>query len=309
MSEPGGEIAGETLAEAAAWLARLRADDCSEDDRRGFFAWAADDPARAAAFQRVTAAFEMVGRAEDLHLPRLPIRRAAASPLSRRAVMAGGVLGAAALGATGWQAAAARTIETQIGERRAVRLDGGGLLTVDADSRLERAWLSDRRFRLARGRISLRTGAAAPDLLVDAGRWRIETRDVDADIACLGGAAAVVVASGAAEVLSADGRSMRLGAGDTRLADGRVLRVALEREMAWRTGRLVFDRTPLAEACRALNRYDPSRLAPVGAAGGLLVSGTFQAGHNAAFARAIAAFLPIRAHETADGAIMLQPTG
>jgi transmembrane sensor len=51
-------------AEAAAWLARLRSEDRTPEDERGFRAWLAESEQHRAAFEVTNAIFEMAGAAD-----------------------------------------------------------------------------------------------------------------------------------------------------------------------------------------------------------------------------------------------------
>ena len=72
----------ETRAEAAAWLARLHADDRSPADEEAFRAWLAADPAHAAAFEAMDHTWSLAGG--------LSRNRRERHGVSRRTVMAGG---------------------------------------------------------------------------------------------------------------------------------------------------------------------------------------------------------------------------
>jgi transmembrane sensor len=80
---------------------------------------------------------------------------------------------------------------------------------------------------------------------------------------------------------------------------------------AWRTGRLIFDDTPLAEAVERVNRYGANLQIGDGALARLRVTGVFKTGDNAAFVEAITAYLPIAARRGADGrtALVQRPIG
>ena len=76
----------EIRAQAAAWLARLRADDRDSRDEGAFQAWLAASPDHAAAFEAVDRVWSEVGSFRDL---RGPVQRPAARVASRRALLAG----------------------------------------------------------------------------------------------------------------------------------------------------------------------------------------------------------------------------
>ena len=113
-------IAPETKAEAAAWLARMRADDRTAADQRVFQAWLEADPANRIAFHAITQVWDAAGaitRSDRDLLERDDTSRA--PRVSRRAVMAsvsalivvGGTLGV-------WRAANAGVYQTEVGEQK-----------------------------------------------------------------------------------------------------------------------------------------------------------------------------------------------
>jgi len=57
----GRRFTSDNSAEAADWLARLRADDRSPEDEAAFSAWLNADPGHAVAFEAVNAIWESVG--------------------------------------------------------------------------------------------------------------------------------------------------------------------------------------------------------------------------------------------------------
>ena len=71
-------VSPEFRAEAAAWLARLRADDKTEADERAFRLWLAEDRLHTAAFEAVTEVWEAAGAPSTepaRHMPVLTRRR------------------------------------------------------------------------------------------------------------------------------------------------------------------------------------------------------------------------------------------
>lgn len=80
---------------------------------------------------------------------------------------------------------------------------------------------------------------------------------------------------------------------------------------AWRTGRLIFDDTPLAEAVERVNRYGANLHLSDKALASLRVTGVFKTGDNAAFVEAITAYLPVAARRGTDGrtALVRRPAG
>jgi transmembrane sensor len=85
-----------------------------------------------------------------------------------------------------------------------------------------------------------------------------------------------------------------------------VTQIDVERVTAWEQGEIVFDNEPLAEVIRRVNRYGQRRIA-VGddRAADLRISGVFHQGDIDGFVSTIATYLPVRAHERPDGAVVL----
>jgi transmembrane sensor len=209
-----------------------------------------------------------------LRTPRVHTRPAASrwrSPALRAAAAVAVVAGGAAI----WQqaadrpsAAGARSYETAVGERDSLRLSDGTRVVLGPASTLE----TDAGYGGARREVRLR-GEAYFDVPHDATRPFV-VRTATASIEDLG--TAFVVRSGA------DGRvsvavtqgAVRLGPAAVRSADtGVVLRqgdrgaltaggqlvaergVASADDLAWTSGRLVFDDAPAAEVAEAMRRW------------------------------------------------------
>ncbi len=84
----GAVPAPEIRAEAAAWVARLHAEDRDAADEAAFRAWLSASPAHAAAFEAVDRIWSDVGGLKDLRTGRVAVRRPARA-LGRRALLAG----------------------------------------------------------------------------------------------------------------------------------------------------------------------------------------------------------------------------
>lgn len=289
------------IAEASAWLARLRAEDCGPEDRRAFAAWLDADADHHAAFERATSLFDLVGAVQDRWPREMPEEEAesVARP-GRRIFLAGAGATVVGAGALGWQAAFAGTIETGFGERRNLALDDGTRVLMDAETRLREPWLRPRRIDLERGRISLKAPAGGKAFEVRAGDHRLRARAMDGDVRLGRDGLTVTLVEGEMFVDRAGGMPIRLGAGQRLLPSGLVDQPDLAALTAWRQGRLVFADTPLAEVCAELNRYDRLRLVPDPDVTGLRVSGTFALGSNARFANGIGQLLDIRAVRNGD---------
>ncbi|RQO61334.1 iron dicitrate transport regulator FecR [Paucibacter sp. KBW04] len=114
-------------------------------------------------------------------------------------------------------------------------------------------------------------------------------------------------------VVMAPGERMRLdsrtGAGESgkqgsslALAVAQVDRPRMEQVLAWKRGEALFDDVSLLDAVVEMNRYSavPIRLAESGGLDELRVSGLFQTGDNANFARAVAALHGLDLQESSE---------
>lgn len=302
------------LAQASVWLARLRADDCSPEDQRNFAAWLDQAATHRAAFEIVTAAFDMAGAAEDRWPRTAPADDEAelelepSAPASRRGFLFGAGAVAVAAGGVGWQAAFAGTIETGFGERRTLRLSDGTAVLMDSETRVREPWLRERRLDLHRGRISVQAPAGGNPFRIDTRAYAISGNPIDADVRWENGALTVNVVRGALSVEVAKGGAIRLIGGQRLLPNGMIDQPMMSALTAWRQGQLVFVDTTLADACAELNRYDRARLIPAPDVAGLRISGTYRMGSNALFASALEQLLPLRG-QAIDGGIRLVRAG
>src|SRR6185437_12027029 len=128
-------------AEAAAWLARLHAEDRDAADEAAFRAWLSADPAHAMAFEAVDRTWSDIGGLGNLirtdlrrGVARVPVREPALT--SRRLLLAGvGLLAVTSGSALFWRSASARVYETDVGEQKHVALDDGSQLFLDDKTR------------------------------------------------------------------------------------------------------------------------------------------------------------------------------
>src|SRR5882757_5219773 len=211
---------GSTLqikAEAAAWLARLHADNRSTADERGFQAWLHECPAHAAAFDAATTVWEAADMAAA---PRTAEARARTLFVERRAVLCGvGALVAVGTTFSFWRSAYAGVYETDVGEQKHVVLNDGSYAFLDTDTRIQVDFDAVvRNVNLQRGRVNFRV---APDprrpFVVDAADRRILASLSDFDIKRIGNELSVVLVQGTATVESGTKRISRtqlLKAGD-----------------------------------------------------------------------------------------------
>jgi transmembrane sensor len=308
----GGVPAPEIRAEAAAWLARLHAEDRDATDEAAFRAWLSSSPAHGAAFEAVDRVWSDVGGLTDLRTGRLPMRRPAGT-LRRRALLAGvGVLAVGGGSALFWRSASAEVYETDVGEQKHVALDDGSQLFLDAKTRISVAFSdTERSVDMQYGRVNFRI---VPDLrrpfVVEAAQQRIVATRCNFDVRCEDGKVQVVLIHGEADVKPArakDGKGQTLRSGDRLVASNDVEKLDkpdLTRVLAWQSGYEMFDKEDLAQAVEEMNRYSTARLEVDPSVAGLKVSGVYRVGDNGAFARSLAKLLPIAIRQDGDALLL-----
>jgi transmembrane sensor len=289
------DISAEIRAEAAAWLARLRADDKNASDEAAFRLWLAKDPRHAAAFEIVTELWEVAGAAWNEPIAMPPPRT------NRRALLASvGTLAAAGVVVAVWQGASASTYETAIGEQKHAVLSDGTQVFLDTDTKIRMQF--DRETRtvaVERGRCNfhVREGDKRP-FIVDAAANRVVASRCTFDVRRDGDQICVVLTQGMASISPANNAPQQsLSAGDRFTAGsrgGHKDRPNLTPLLAWQTGQAVFDNETVAGAIREMNRYSVVKIAVDDPeVSRMHISGVYRVGDNAAFAHSIATLLPV----------------
>ncbi|MGH8258836.1 MAG: FecR family protein [Steroidobacteraceae bacterium] len=316
-------------AEAAAWLAGLRDSTRTSELEGRFRRWLAASQTNRLAWERQNDAWELAGglqgRLELQRSRRAGRPRARPSNGARMLFAVAAVLSAAlvALLLSRLIALRAETVTTATGERRTAILHDGSRVTLNTDTRMvvryERAV---RRVRLIRGEALFQV-RKAPDrpFIVMTGEWEIRALGTafevrrngrnDISVTLIEGRIKVVPIGGArnarallesessggaraasaqartfeATLLDSPGERVTFAAHRTPYIDHPLLRQVI----AWQSGDVVFDYTPLPEAAREMNRYSARQIRVEGPGmASLHVGGLFQAGESVAFARAIA---------------------
>jgi len=320
MPAPSREI----RAEAAAWLARLHAEDRDAADEAAFRIWLGADPAHAAAFEAVDRVWSDIGGLGSLKTVRGDLRRSVARvPVrepglaSRRLLLAGvGLLAVTGGSALFWRSASAKVYETDVGEQKHVALDDGSQLFLDAKTRIAVAFSETARtVDLQYGRANFRV---VPDahrpFIVEAAERKIVATRCNFDVRCEDGKVQVVLIHGEADVRPASAPAVQgetLRSGERLVASNDVEKrdkPDLTRVLAWQTGYENFDREELAQAVEEMNRYSTQRLEVNPSVAGLKVSGVYRVGDNAAFARSLAKLLPLAVHEDGDTLVLTADT-
>lgn len=301
------------LDQAAAWIARLRADDVSAADREEFACWLSEDPGNAAAFDRMLVLWEdlTVLRALPIEIPRtrpawrwqFPLALAAAAAVAALLILPRG--------------AQPPTLElrTPVGGFRQVRLDDGSELTLNTDTAL-RVALQDtaRTVTMDHGEAFF---AVAPDakrpFSACCGEASVTVLGTAFGARCSSEGMSVAVKHGRVRFATrgGSGAARELGAGEGVRYDrqdnvAEFSRVDPARALAWQQRRLVFEDVPLAEAILELQRYMEPRLRIADPElGSLRVSGVFDTSEPRLTLEALQQSLGLSVTGPAEGPLLI----
>lgn len=300
--------------EAAAWFARLRADDISERERAQFQHWLADNAHRAA-YERLEALWSNLGA----HAGRPEIGQALrdSETLHRKPAKARGLRQRHALAwlavaaslivvfAGGWRAWRAqqpdvRTYATGIGEQRTLMLEDGSRVTMDTGTRLSASFSPRaRRLVLEQGRAFFHVAKdrERPFLVTTQGGV-VRAVGTQFDVYEHDGTVEVTLVEGRVEVTPQSNNKQHvqptsMTAGQ-RLLMGKAYATPVVESantgtvVAWLSGKLVFNDTPLPTAVAQFNRYRTTKIV-LGddAVAKLHVSGVFRDDDSQAFVDAL----------------------
>jgi transmembrane sensor len=315
VSSREGAPSPEVRAEAAAWLARLHADNRDATDEAAFRAWLNTSPSHAVAFEAVDRVWSEVGGLADirtdLRTGRLPVGQAGRT--SRRALLAGvGLLAITGGSALFWRSASAKVYETDVGEQKHVALDDGSQLFLDAKTRIAVAFSdTERTVNMEYGRANFRV---VPDVkrpfIVEAAERKIVATRCNFDVRCEDGKVQVVLIHGEADVKPAAApaaQGERLRAGERLVATNDIEKrdkPDLTHVLAWQSGYEMFDKEELSQVVEEMNRYSTAKLAADPSVAGLKVSGMYRVGDNSAFAHSLAKLLPITVRQIGDTLVL-----
>lgn len=333
------EIAGQ-------WCVRLASQPLMPGDQAAFEAWLQEDPANSAAYDKALSVWhglhaisgtpEIIGhRADALHALRLANRRRWSGHAGTRWRLIGAIAASLLLVVlvSSWflardtGPAPAEQYATGLGERRAVLLEDGSRLSLDAETRLAVDYEGDRReLTLAAGRAKFDVAHdAARPFMVRAGGRTIVATGTSFSVELLGNRLHVIVYEGHVAILGATAdraaalervRAPRadpaavLTPGRELVADlsGRaatLIRADVARSLAWEGGQLDFVDEPLASAIERLNRYSRERVVVADAAAGRIpINGVFNAGDTDAFLEAVAQAYPVQVRRDGAGRVI-----
>jgi transmembrane sensor len=311
--------------EAAHWAVRADRGLSAEEDAL-LDAWLAEDIRHAGAFAKARAVSLLTERARAFGagankiLTQTEDEAASAEPtsaISRRYAL---WMSAAAATAGFWFALGAlprylreRSYETGIGETRVVPLEDGSLVTLNTQSKVTVAYSAQRRD------ISLVAGEALFDVAKDkerpfvvlAGGMQVRAVGTSFTVRLVPNEPVqVLVREGVVEVKRPDvptAPPVRVAAGSQALAPDNTPIVAasltkseVDKALAWRIGRIVFEGETLRKAAADFARYSDTRIViDDPAVSNMTITGLFVSNDPVGFARAVAQSLNLRARVSA----------
>lgn len=290
--------------EAAAWIARLNADDVSAEDRAGFDAWRALHPRHARAYQEMTQTWQQcldagrtvraVSFGNAMQVAAQPRRAwqtrwgAFAAAAMVAAVMIAGVL---------WSVYPPANFRTGVGERASIALLDGSTLELNSDSAVRISYRDDRRVvHLDRGEVFVKVAhdTSRPFWVAAEQTWvravgtafSVYRREQDVRVTVSEGRVSVVGAVLMDVPTDSDLPRLPaslLGAGQQIDARGAHVQVRalpqaeVGRELSWRQGLVHFDNQPLSEVVAQMRRYTPLQIELGAQARDIAIGGTFRA--------------------------------
>jgi transmembrane sensor len=326
-------------ADAAVWVARLHGPNRTKEVEAGLRRWLADDPQHPVAFEMMTETWEKSAR-----LRRRPIEKVAsweAVGFRLRFSYAASAIAATAVAAVIGTLFYLHTdvITTGIGEFRTLTLQDGTRVSMDSSTRLSVHYdKAERRVRLDSGEAFFQvTNNPRRPFIVRASGHLIRDLGTEFDVRSDARGLAVTLVEGKVTVSPISGgpdggalpdasgntsapalpppeqpQTFALSAGErltfTSTGVSTIDHPALGIVTAWERGQIVLDDTSLPDAVAEMNRYSHQKIVLQGtAAGGIRVSGVFQAGDSQNFAAAVARTYHMRASQHGE-AIILAPS-
>jgi transmembrane sensor len=324
---------------AAAWIARRERDDWSEATEARLRAWIDEDMNHRAAWLRLNAAWQQTERLralsttsspgtiparDEIRLPfDQPAHKEALQTIPQkkryRALAAAAVLAALAIGAA-YLASMKPSYHTAIGALQAVPLADGSRVTLNTNTQIHVAVSqSERHIDLEQGEAYFEVAKdPSRPFVVDAGSKRIIAVGTQFSVRRDAGDVQVIVTEG---VVRVEDRQRPAGSklpNVTLLTAGGIAHARsdgvlvqrkpladVEQAMSWRSGYLIFDQTPLAQAVAEFNRYNTRQIVVESpSVASIPVGGNFRAANVDAFVRLIESDFPVVSIQQGDRIIL-----
>jgi transmembrane sensor len=294
--------AAEIDALAASWVARADRGALSAEEQRQLDAWLEQDGRHLGAYVRAEASWQALDRARALASP--DVEQVAPPPfLSRRRAIAAGVAAVVGTGGSLWLGSrgslikAGQRVATTHKQIETIALSDGSKTIINAESALRVTFDSRRRF------VQLEEGEGWFEVAKDAARpFIVRAADVEARavgtafaVARLDDGIHVTVTEGLVEVsgpkgiarIAANSRALVNSSGEMTVTP--LTPAVLDKTLAWREARIIFDGEPLSEAVARFNRFNDIQIAIHGdSLAREAVVGTFDIRSPEDFAQAVA---------------------
>lgn len=272
---PQGTNNNDVCDAALGWVARLRADTASEQDRQAFALWLAEDPCHREAMDRMLDLWEELGVVAvlpDADEPATPEAANNARWYAGAAAIAASVALAVALWPRLDPVAEPLRYQTALGEQRSIALPDDSTVVLNTDSSISVTYTDEQRhIALQRGEAWFQvTPNAQRPFHVDAGEARVTAIGTAFNVYLDGLDTDVIVTEGVVRVSELGETGNRLPATEVlrvneRLragADGWQVALAddLSGALAWQRGELVAREMPLPELLRQLERYHATEI-------------------------------------------------
>lgn len=268
--------------EAGDWIARLNADDVSDDDRARFASWRAAHPSHARVYEAMATAwraFSAAGTVVRAVSFGESMNQATRAGKPRMRWLAEGVATAALLTGVTFlyrmHSMPETAFQTGIGEHASISLLDGSRVELNSNTRVQVDYSKGARVvRLDRGEAFFRVvhEPSRPFWVYAGGSWvrdvgtafNVYLRSDDVRVTVSQGTVEVGTTAASAEAAQVDARKAPgsvLEAGQQAdLSDGATMirplpRAEIQRLLAWRSGKVSFVRQPLSEVVREMSRY------------------------------------------------------
>ncbi|EAQ34361.1 Probable FecR, iron siderophore sensor protein [Nitrobacter sp. Nb-311A] len=286
------------------WLVRLKSGQATAEDHAAFAAWRGQSTEHELAAHEAEAVWHGVGVAGDR--ARTLERKERRAKVTRRAVLGGGTLAAvgfvvARSGVIGPRLFA--DFVTEVGEQRTVGLTDGSSVFLNASSAFSVKFSAhERRLSLFEGQATFTVAHdTARPFVVEAGDGQTRAVGTVFDIDIRAGEVVVTVVEGVVAITTDQAPDPVIARVDQRvhyLPRGRPSApeaANADIETAWRRGKLIFNRRPLADVVADIERYRRGRIVLVGdGLRSLEVTGVFDLNDPEAILHTIEDTLPVQ---------------
>jgi len=300
--------AQEITDKAADWVERKMHNTWSVTDEAALECWLSQSPAHRIAFWRLDGAWNETSRLTALRSPPSHHPQVASPPRIRpiisKSLAVAAVVVALGFSISGYFSPRGTTYSTALGERKTLTLADGSqielntntVLRADSNGTARKIWLEK-----GEAYFRVRHDAAHPFEVIAADQ-RITDLGTEFNVQTDGDRLKIAVVQGKVRF---DGKSRRAHAdllpGDVAVAEAskfsltRIPAPELASRLSWRSGKLMFHHTPLAQVAAEFNRYNSQQVIVADQqARALTINGTFATNDVNAFARIAQSVLGLR---------------